>query len=163
MSININRVLPKHLTVKWADQHLYRIGLSHESNGQTKRKFLCDPRLITLYFIIYFIQNNLNLFVIKEDLFLSKVFGNYGLFLGIGSIFNVIFNFVLFIINFINKLTHNYNHKYEVKPTFLRVFRMMSGSLTPQSVGLTNTSQVFQLTRKTRILFKIIEFNNDWS
>ena len=49
----------------------------------------------------------------------------------------------------------------DIKPTFIKVFQMMSGFITPFSIGLTNRNQIISLIKRTRILFKIFIFIND--
>jgi hypothetical protein len=41
-----------------------------------------------------------------------------------------------------------------IKPTFLKVFEMMSGLVSPNSIGLTNAGQIRKLITKTKVLFK---------
>ena len=161
MSIQIDKLIPRSLIISGLDNHLYRIGLSFDSTAGKRRKLLCNPRLIFVVFILYLIQNNINLFVIREDPFLSKVFGNYGYFLKVGVIWSIVFNFGSLLV-LSSQFTYYYNHKNDIKPTFLRVFQMMSGSITPRAVGLTNSEQILKLLKKTRILFKIIDFNNKY-
>jgi len=54
------------------------------------------------------------------------------------------------------------NYKNNIKPTFLKVFQMMSGFITTVSIGLTIRQDIMSLLNRTRILFKIIRYNNDF-
>ena len=160
MSIDCGKVLPSSLVINSLDTTLYRIGLSFESEVDIKRKRFCNPRLIFVIVILFLIQNLFNLFV-RDDPFLSILFGNYGYFLKIGKIWNVVFIFaVLLVVG--SQFTYYYNHKNDTKPTFLRVFQMMSGSVTPRAVGLTNSEKILKLLKKTRISFKILSLNNNY-
>ena len=40
-----------------------------------------------------------------------------------------------------NQLIYYLNHKRRIEPTFVRLFQVMSGSLRPSAVGLTEESQ----------------------
>ena len=46
-----------------------------------------------------------------------------------------------------SQLVYYYNHCIGVKPTFIRIIQVFSGSITPSSVGLNNSKQVKQLLK----------------
>ena len=63
------------------------------------------------------------------------------------------------LITLSSQMNYYYNYKRGEKPTFVRVFQMMSGFVTPYSVGLYKDSDVKRM-KKYNKLFKIIKFDN---
>ena len=57
-----------------------------------------------------------------------------------------------------SQLIYYYNYKNDIKPTFLKVFQMMSGLVSPKSIGLTNEKQIYKLIKLSKRLFFICEF-----
>ena len=53
---------------------------------------------------------------------------------------------------------HYYNYRMGIEPTYLSVFEMMSGLVTPHSIGLNDEKSVLKLLKTSRILFKITRF-----
>ena len=56
-----------------------------------------------------------------------------------------------------SQLIYYYNYKNDIKPTFLKVFEMMSGLVSPKSIGLTNEKQIYKLIIWAKKLFIICE------
>ena len=91
---------------------------------------------------------------------LRLLLGDVGNYIGLKLHWNIVLIFqIIFTIS--SQLNYYYNYKRGNNPTFLRVFQMMSGSVTPVSVGLYRVSDVSKLT-KLRILFKIIKFTSKY-
>ena len=49
------------------------------------------------------------------------------------------------------------NHRQGIEPTFLRVFDMISGQISPKDIGLTSEAQVVSLVRRADVMFKAIQ------
>ena len=49
------------------------------------------------------------------------------------------------------------NYKRGIVPTFLRVFDMISGEISPKAIGLTSEAQVVSLVRRVELMFKVIQ------
>jgi hypothetical protein len=60
-----------------------------------------------------------------------------------------------------SQLIYYWNHKTGVEPTFLRLFQVMSGSLPPNAIGLTDQTLITTLCRRTNLWFRLIRLNND--
>ena len=58
------------------------------------------------------------------------------------------------------QLIYYYNYRNGIKPTFLRVFQMMSGLVSPKSLGLTDEQQIRKLLNRTKFLLKCTKINN---
>ena len=70
---------------------------------------------------------------------------------------------ILFLISvLITQIIYYNNYRNGIKPSFLRVFQMMSGLVTPTSLGLQNEKQITKLINHTRIGVKYSELNNKY-
>jgi len=54
------------------------------------------------------------------------------------------------------------NYKNNIKPTFLKVFQMMSGFITTVSIGLTIRQDIMSLLNRNQNIVQIIRYNNDF-
>ena len=132
-----NKCLPPELTVELVDDILYRIGLSYDSvRDRPKRKRIDHPLIAFIIVLLFFIKNLITTSLSDENEIVFRVLGDVGNFLGVRRFFG--FSFVLFsFFPLFSQLIYYYNYRNGIKPTFLRVFQMMSGLVSPQSVGLT--------------------------
>jgi hypothetical protein len=46
-----------------------------------------------------------------------------------------------------------------IKPTYFKVFEMMSELVSPKSIGLTNKEEIYKMLKVYKITFKICELN----
>ena len=58
-------------------------------------------------------------------------------------------------------LIYWHNYRSGIEPTFLSVFEMMSGFVTPKSIGITDEMIVRQLLNKSKLLFKLNKVINN--
>ena len=152
------KCLPPNLVIDSVDNHLYRIGLCLTTQHTIKRrKFIYKPIIVFTILFTQLIKNIIDLFVRDR---------NWSIYSGLLflRLMNMNFHFNILMIIFIgfsisSQIIWFYNYKNDIKPTFLKVFQMMSGFITPNSIGLTNRDQILALIRRTRILFKILIFN----
>ena len=72
-------------------------------------------------------------------------------------------NLVLMLADLIGlscQLDYYYNHLKGIEPTFIRAFQMMSGSVTPLSVGIEDKRDVKRLLKyEFRVAFKLLELH----
>ena len=101
-------------------------------------------------FIIFIVNNNRN----KR---LVIILGDFPTLLGVGINMHLPgLSFYLF--NFFTLLVYYINYWKGIEPTFLRVFAMLSGLVTPNSVGLTDTQSLYKFCKITKTMFKIMAF-----
>ena len=155
--IQTDRVLPPELTIESIDDILYSIGLCHHSVREIpKRSVINKPLIITLLIITQFLLRVIsNTTKNKEIILLTADIGH---FMGIKELINHIF-ILCFIMTFMSLIVYYYNHSIGVKPTFVRVFQVLSGSITPSSVGLNNPTQVKRLLKIAKWL-PLLKKNN---
>ena len=154
---NPNKLLPANLCICHIDSCLYRIGLQVSAiRPNTKRSFIYNPILISIYVSLYVIQRIVCLFVTDQDLL--YILGDTGAFYGIRTYSNMLLALVqLFVLS--NKWFYYCNHKRGIHPTFLRLFQMMSGSLRPIDLDLDDPKQVMTLLNLTKKLNPLLKFN----
>ena len=143
--IDCNKVLPKELVIETIDNFLYEIGLCHQSvSDRTKRSKINSPKLIFTVLSVNLLVSILANFTDDETtLVLLMDFGRYE---GIKFFMNMEIITVTCMALF-NHLVYSWNHKQGIEPTFLRLFQVMSGSLSPSAVGLTDESQCRSLLK----------------
>ncbi len=88
------------------------------------------------------------------------IIGDFGHFFGLKTQYNITF-IILSVLTLISQLIHFYNYKSGIKQTYFKVFDMMSGSISPKSIGLTNKEEFYKLIKESKILFSIDERNID--
>ena len=93
-------------------------------------------------------ENNDYLFIIFGDFFHFISKDNT---LRIGAV-------LAFVLAIILQLIYYYNYKNDIKPTFLKVFEMMSGLVSPKSIGLTNKEKIYRFIKISRISFFICKY-----
>ena len=152
--IDPNKLLPKYMIILGADTHLYRIGLSLYSDENIKRHPLYNPILV--FIIISHLSVRLPIYLkymnVKEPEF-HVLIGNIGYFTGNTMIACIGFG-ALAIIASSSQIINLYNYKYDIKPTFLKIFQMMAGMITPISVGINDRNLCYKLLRISKYLLK---------
>ena len=142
-SIKFDKCLPQDLTIESIDDILYRIGLSLDSiRDRPKRPKIFHPIIVFIVVLIFAIKE-MTIFSLKESHSQwFPVLGSYGHLLG-GIRRHLSLPLTLFsILSLSSQLIYYYNERNGIKPTFLRVFKMMSGLVTPKSIGLTDEQHI---------------------
>jgi hypothetical protein len=157
-TINVNRVIPTELITQSASNQLYRIGLLYTRSQYEQGAIIPQiyhPRLINSILGIYLTQVVLVTFIVPNEYRIIKIVLCFAYLQGIPKHINIfVINFVA--LNILFRALYYYNHKRGIKPTFLSLFDMFAGYMTPKQIGLTDRHQVWDLCRKSRLLFKIV-------
>ena len=155
-----DKLLPQQMIVKGVDDILYDIGLSITSIKEVERKrFYHHPIFIFTFMLLFFILKLITLFV-KDDNLLA-IIGDQSHFLGIKNYFNLAL--LLWTGSLLSsQIIYYLNHKMGIYPTFIRVFEMLSGSITPEKVGLTTDQDIRKLSKFTKIIFIFFKYNRDY-
>ena len=159
-----DQLLRDNMVLNSIDDVLYDIGLSltSVSNERKQRKLLNKPIFVLTVNAVFLLIRIAIACVSNENDQLLKILGDFTHMYGkLKQNFNIIF--ILFTtFGLYSQWVYYLNHKRGIKPTFLRVFHMMSGSVTPREVGLTNEEDVRQLLRVTRRISKMLWVNNNY-
>jgi hypothetical protein len=147
-------LLPPNDILDSAGTHLYRIGLSLHPFGSKKRKILYNPLIAFMMIFIFWIRCITALLLPEDNEIYFKMIGDYPTYLNgrvhvnLAIIPNMSLALVSQLINF-------WNYFNDIKPSYMKPFEMMSGLVSPQSIGLTDREDIYRLIRRSRILFKI--------
>ena len=162
MAINIEKVLPPNLVIQSAEDLLYDIGLCLTSvkRKPKERELLSTPIVIWIIQWVYLFVRLASILTDHDNKQLTLLLGDVGEYIGLTIHWDIILIFGI-IITILSQLNFYFNYKQGNEPTFLRVFQMMSGSVTPVSIGLYRVSDIRKLTR-LRILFKLIKINSEY-
>ena len=160
-NFNPGQLIPANLRVDSVDDILYKIGLCFTSvRDRPKRKRIYHPMIVFTFVSMYLTKEMTIICLNNEEVLLMKQLGSYGHLLGIRWLLGVVI--MLFsILSLISQLIYYNNYRNGINPTFLRVFQMMSGLVSPKSLGLTDQREIRKLLKTTRIGFKYLEWNNN--
>ncbi|CAG2111678.1 unnamed protein product [Medioppia subpectinata] len=103
-----------------------------------------------------------NMCLILHDVnpYLYTIFGGFWYYIGVRVHLDIMWN-VTFILVLSSQALYYYNYRNGIKPTFLRVFQMMSGYISPNSVGLTNGTEIRALLKRSKRLLELTKLNNE--
>ena len=147
--IQINRVLPQELCIQSIDDILYSIGLCHHSvRDRPKRSLINKPLIITMVNLIQLVFRIVT--ITTGDKLILRLTADVGHLIGVKQFLSMAIINITMIVLF-SQLVYYYNHSIGVKPTFIRVIQVFSGSITPSSVGLNNSTQVQQLLKIAKL------------
>ena len=157
--IKANTVLPRELVTLSVDDLLYEIGLCLTSvRERPKRRAIDSPIVIAIVCWLYMVLRIASILIDNNEHGWLLLVGSFGHYIGLKYHFNVFLIFgILLIIT--SQLIYYYNYKRGIKPTFVRVFQVMSGLVTPSSVGLYRETDITRLLRY-RIFFVLLHYNN---
>ena len=155
-NFDANKVLSEDKIVNSAHSQIYKIGLSLIKTNDEVRNKIYNPYLVFTVNCIVFIK--LCISISTEDKNILIMNGDFAHLLGVGIYLN--FGIVLHIIFIItSQLIHYYNYKNDIKPNYLKVFQMMSGLVSPKSIGLTNENEINKMIKLTNKLFTHCKLN----
>ena len=160
-TMDVNKCLPPELTVQSVEHILHRIGLTLDSTkSYPKRKLFFNPIIIFSFLLIFIIREVFVIVINEENDLIFKVMGTFGYLIGIRREMSIcLFLFSNLSLSF--QMIYYYNYRNCIKPTFLRVFQMMSGSVSPKSLGLSDEQQIRKLLKRTKSLVKFLDFHNN--
>ena len=156
-----NLSIPKVLIATNADDILYRIGLCPTSlNDRPNRRPIDHPIRAFVIMSIAFIERLISL-SITDEYNRSGIWGFTG-YLGVVRRHFDLFLILLMALQLSSQLIYYWNHINGVRPTFLRLFQMMTGSVAPKDIGLTDEDFIRLLCKRTDKWCQIVRFNNNY-
>jgi hypothetical protein len=57
-----------------------------------------------------------------------------------------------------SQLVQYYNYKNDIKPSYLKLFEMLSGLRSPKNIGLTDKEEIYKFAKLSKLLFTGSEF-----
>jgi len=158
---NPNELLPENIVISSEGTHLYRIGLSHFPNGFIRRTKFNNPILILIMFLQFIIRSIISLLLSDEDSNLLVLVGDSMHFMGLRIHLNITI-FLTTSLVLISQILHYYNYKNNIKPSYLKPFQMISGLISPKSIGLTNRAEVYRIIKVSKISFLVCEWYSNF-
>jgi hypothetical protein len=149
-------ILPQNMILKSAGSHFYRIGLSLFPFGSEKRKKLFNPYFITIIISFSLLKSMLSLLIPEDDNYYKYhiLFGDWVYFMK-ARLHITITQIIYGLIALISQLLNYWYYKNNISPSYLKSFEMMSGLVSPQSIGLSNREDIEKLLNRSRFLFFI--------
>jgi len=135
--IDVKEVLPGDIIINSAETHLYRIGLCLTPINLAKRNHFHYPPLIFIVNLIALIKAIISLLLTQQNEYLFIIIGDFSYLVRVKTHFNIACGLYT-ILALISQLIYYYNYKNGKNATYLEVFEMMSGLVSPKSIGLTN-------------------------
>jgi hypothetical protein len=157
-SFDVKKPVPQSIAFNSIDNHLYRIGLSLISKNHQKRSRFYNPLLILIVNIICLIKCIVSLILSEENEKLLIINGDFAHFLRLKTHLNVA-AFLSFLLTLIQQLIYYYNTKNNINPTYVKAYDMMSGLVSPKSIGLTNREEIYKLIKKSKLWFSFCRCN----
>jgi hypothetical protein len=157
---NPSEPLPPELLVTSAGSHLYRIGLSHFPFGWKRRKKFHFPLMIALLNVMFLAKSITCLLISGENPQLFILLFDFSYFFNARIHYNICVA-VIIILTLISQILHYITYKKGRKPSYLKPFEMMSGLVSPQSIGLTNEVKIYKLLKLSKQLFFICDINTE--
>jgi len=152
-------VLPEELVIPSVDDLLYEIGLCLTSvRERPKRRAIDSPIVIAIVSIIMLITRIINIFNVNNNPIIFVLMGDVGRYFSMALHWNCSL-FLANLMAFTSQLVYYYNYKRGIKPTFVRVFQMMSGLVTPSSVGLYRETDITRRVGQKKVSEKLSREN----
>jgi hypothetical protein len=149
-----NLILSKDLIIPSAGTHLYSFGLSLFEMGSKPRLNIYDPRLILIVNTIYVSRLIVSLLTDEENSYVFAMIGDYSYYHKMRIHFNIAMLFYT-ILGIISQLINFWYYNNNKRLSFLKPFDMMSGLVSPKSIGLTIESNIKELIKRSKFLMKL--------
>ncbi len=145
---DVNKPLPSFIAIKCAENHLYRIGLSLFSFESQKRNRFHNPLIISDQML-----KSITALLIKEEKYRLLLIEDFDYFLNGRYFFNT--TTVLFAsLALFTQLLHYWKYYKNESPSYLKPSDMISGLVSPKSIGLINREDIKQLLKKSKFMFE---------
>ena len=129
-----NQVLPINLRVPTSGTHFYKMGFSNFKNDWSDRHWINHPLLVFIIPTIHILKFIYTILTPDLQPIQYLYIGDFGFFMDMRVHLNLTAALV-FWMAMATQLIQFYNYFNKREPTYLRVFDMMAGRLTPHSIG----------------------------
>ncbi len=150
---DVDKPLLSFITIKCAENHLYNIGLSLFSFGSQTRNRYHNPFFIS-FIICFQILKSITAIIMKEDKYKLLLMGDFTYFLKDRYLMNSVI--ILWgSLALSSQLLHYWKYYKNESPSYLKPFEMISGLVSPKSIGLINKEDINQMLKKSKLMFKV--------
>jgi hypothetical protein len=151
--LDLDKPLPSVIAIKPAENHLYRNGLSLFSFGSQTRNRFHNPFFIS-FIICVQILKSITAILMKEDKYRFLLIGDFPYFLNARYFMNSAI-ILWSLLALFSQLLHYWKYYKNESPSYLKPFEMISGLVSPKSIGLINREHINQLLKKSKLIFKV--------
>ncbi len=153
--LDLDKPLPSVIAIKCAENHLYSIGLSLFSFGSQKRNRFRNPFFISLIFLVTILKS-ITAILMEEDRYKLLLIGDFAYFLNCRYFLNTVL--ILWgCLALSTQLLHYWNYFKSESPSYLKPFQMISGSVSPKSIGLMDREDINKLLKKFKLSFGVMK------
>ena len=149
------KCIPQSWRIPSSGHHFYRFGFSQYRNGCTDRSKLYHPLLVFIVSSLFILKCLYSALTPSKTTNFYLLIGDWGHFMDMRFHLNMVLFFGLEI-GHLSLIIQYYEYIRRRGQPYMNVFNMMSGQITPHSIGLSNENIIKNILKKTRICFKLI-------
>ena len=153
---DVEKPLPSVIAIKCAENHLYSIGLSLFSFCFQTRYRFHNPFFIS-FIICVQILKSITAILMKEDKYRLLLTGDFAYFINDRYFINLA-TILAGCLCLFSQILHYWKYYKNESPSYLKPFEMISGLVSPKSIGLINREDINQLLNKSKLMFKVSKF-----
>ena len=150
------KCIPQSWRIPSSGYYFYRFGFSQYRNVCTDRPKLYHPLLVFILPFIYTLRCIYSTVTPPKPPDFHLLIGDWGHFIDMQFHMNLTLMFGISI-GFLSKISHYYEYVCCRGQPYMNIFNMMSGKITPHSIGLTNAKIIKAILKRIRICFKIYD------
>ena len=148
--------LPDNLIVNDASSKLHQIGLSLFVIDSSRRKRFHNPYFFFVFAWIHTIRCFTAIVLPPQEDRIFFLIGDYPHYMNIGFHYNICYTFCGLIIIALQSIHFIYYWR-DIKPSYLRPFELISGSITPEEVGLLSVKDIVKFAKYSKRSLKLTE------
>ena len=152
------KCIPQSWRIPSSGHHFYRFGFSQYRNGCTDRSKVYHPLLIFILTSLYIMRIPYSALTPPKTPEFHLLIGDWGYFIDMQFHLNMMLFFGLGV-GYISLIIQYYEYIRRRGQPYMNVFNMMSGQITPHSIGLDNENTIKEILKKIKICFKLIDLN----
>ncbi len=152
-NLDVDKSLPSIIAIKCAENHLYSIGLSLFSFGSQTRNRFHNPFFISLIICVSIFKSLITI-LMKEDKYKLLLIGDFTYFLNDRYFSNSLI-IIWGSIALSSQLSHYWKYYKNESPSYMKPFQMISGLISPKSIGLMDREDIKFMLNKSKLMFKV--------
>jgi hypothetical protein len=149
---DVDKPLPPVIAINSVENHFYRIGLSLFSFGSQTRSIFHNQFFIS-FIICVQILKSITTILMKEDKYRLLLIGDFTYFLN-DRYFMYSASILWGSLALFTQSLHYWKYFKKESPSYLKPFEMISGLVSPKSIGLINREDINQMLNKSKLMFE---------
>ena len=151
--VDSKKCIPQSWRIHSSGHHFYRYGISQYRNGCIDRSKLYHPLLVFILPLVLEMKFFYSAVTTEKSFDFHLLIGDLGYILGLKFHINaiaVIYSSMASLTQMINF----YHFCYRIGQTYMNVFNMISGQITPHSIGLSDDKIIKNIIKYSKTNFK---------